>query len=217
MKQELSRHSKAFYTLSCCFAVLLSISNVIAGKIIMIGPFFAPAAVICYSLTFALTDTVAEIWGKEWTQYTVKLGFITTILSAVFIRLALLMPAAPIWGDQEAYKIVLGSNLRIVAASLVSYLISQYHDVWAFLFWKEKTGGRYLWLRNNLSTIVSQLLDTAIFITLAFFGTGVPIFSMITGQYLLKFIIALCDTPLVYAMVYLTKRYVSLPAPGNTN
>ncbi|HZK25681.1 MAG TPA: queuosine precursor transporter [Oscillospiraceae bacterium] len=207
MTSTLSRQAKVFLLLSCCFTVLLVVSNIIAGKIIIVGTLMAPAAVICYSLTFAITDTLAEIWGKERTQFVVNLGFLTVILSAVFIRLALVLPSAPLWHGQEVFAAVLGSNLRMVAASLTAYVISQYHDVWAFTFWKEKTNGRHLWLRNNLSTTVSQLLDTVVFITLAFYGTGVSLWSMIAGQYLVKVIIAFCDTPLVYALVYLIKKY----------
>ncbi|MCR3922471.1 MAG: queuosine precursor transporter [Firmicutes bacterium] len=207
MESTLTRQEKAFLLLSCCFAVLLVVSNIIAGKIIVVGGFFAPAAVVCYSLTFATTDTIAEVWGKERTRFVVKVGFMAVLLSALFIRLALILPAAPFWDGHEAFATVLGSNMRIVMASLIAYLISQYHDIWAFLFWKEKTGGRHLWVRNNLSTIVSQLLDTVIFISLAFYGTGIPLIPMIIGQYLIKSAIALCDTPIVYAMVFLTKKY----------
>ena len=137
----------------------------------------------------------------------VNLGFIVVVLSALFFRLAIILPAAPFWEGQGAFVTVLGSNLRLVAASLAAYLISQYHDIWAFLFWKEKTAGRHLWIRNNMSTGVSQLLDTVIFITLAFAGTGTPLLSLIFGQYVIKLVIALCDTPLVYAMVFMTKKY----------
>jgi len=83
---------------------------------------------------------------------------------------------------------------------MTAYLISQHHDVWAFHFWKDKTGGKYLWLRNNASTMVSQLLDTSIFIVLAFYG-NVPILTMIGSQYLIKVLIAAFDTPFCYIFV----------------
>ena len=212
MEQTLSKQEKAFLLLSCSFVVLLVVSNVIAGKIITIGGLFAPAAVICYSLTFAATDTLAEIFGKERTRFVVNVGFFVTILSALFIRLAILMPGAPFGLEQEVFEAVLGGNLRIVIASLIAYLISQHHDIWAFTFWKEKTKGRHLWIRNNLSTGVSQMLDTTIFITLAFSGTGAPVLSMITGQYLIKLLIGVCDTPIVYLMVHAVKQYAGLEA-----
>lgn len=210
MEQKISKQEKAFLLLSCIFVVLLVVSNVIAGKIIIIGGLFAPAAVICYSLTFAATDTLTELFGKERTRFVVNVGFFVTILSALFIRLAILMPSAPFGLEQDVFKAVLGGNLRIVIASLIAYLISQHHDIWAFTFWKEKTKGRHLWIRNNLSTGVSQMLDTTIFITLAFYGTGAPVLSMITGQYVIKLLIGMCDTPIVYLMVYAVKQYTGL-------
>jgi uncharacterized integral membrane protein (TIGR00697 family) len=212
MENNLGPRDKVFILLTACFAVLLVVSNVIAGKIMLVGGVVAPAAVLCYSLTFAVTDTIAEIWGKERTVFIVNVGFIVTVLSALFIRLAIAVPAAPFWEQQEAFSQILGSNLRIVLASVTAYLVSQHHDIWAFMFWKQKTGGRHLWLRNNLSTGVSQLLDTSIFIVLAFYGTGIPLLPMITGQYLLKLLIALLDTPLVYGLVYLIKRKTAVIA-----
>jgi hypothetical protein len=89
---------------------------------------------------------------------------------------------------------------RIAIASLIAYLISQYHDIWAFHFWKEKTGGRHLWLRNNLSTLISQLLDSLIFTLMAFAGTlpFTELIQIIITTYLLKLVVALIDTPFIY-------------------
>lgn len=213
MGKSLSREESIYILLGCTFVGLLVISNVIANKIITIGGLVGPAAVICYSLTFVITDTITEIWGKERTKYFIKVGFVVSIITAIFIRLAIIMPAAHFWPNQEEFNLILGTNLRIVFASLVAYLISQYHDIWAFLFWKKITGERYLWLRNNLSTGASQLLDTLIFITLAFFGTGAPLLEMIIGQYVIKLAIAVLDTPLIYLMVNLVKKHINMETP----
>lgn len=213
MRDHLTKQEKIFFLLGCSFAVLLVISNVIASKIMSVGGFFAPAAVLCYSLTFAATDTMAELWGKERTKFVVNVGFFVAVLSALFIRLAITVAPAPFWENQSAFELILGSNFRIVLASLTAYLVSQHHDIWAFTFWKNRTGGRHLWLRNNLSTGVSQLLDTLLFISLAFYGTGAPVISMIAGQYVIKLVIAVADTPLVYALVYMIRAYFDI-APG---
>ncbi len=210
MDNKLSKEESIYILLGCTFVGLLVVSNIIASKIIMVAGLVGPAAVICYSLTFVITDTITELWGKERTKFVVKVGFLVSIISAIFIRIAIVMPSAPFWVDQEAYDLILGANLRIVFASLVAYLISQYHDIWAFLFWKRLTGGKFLWLRNNLSTGASQLIDTSLFITLAFWGTGVPLMPMIIGQFLLKIIIAVLDTPLVYLLINVIKRNTRL-------
>lgn len=189
------------------YAGLTIVANIIAVKLIMIGNFVVPAAVLVYSSTYLLTDIVDEVYGRKLGHRTVLIGFVANILGVLAIWLSIKwLPAPFIPAEfQEAYAKVLGQAPRIVFASTISYLISQNHDVWAFHFWKEKTGGKYLWLRNNLSTMVSQLLDTVIFITLAFYGT-VPmavLLSMIKGQYIAKVIIAALDTPFCYLGVKL--------------
>lgn len=184
------------------YAGLTIVANIIAVKLITIGNFIVPAAVLVYSSTYLLTDIIDEVYGRRLGHKTVLIGFVANVLGVLAIWLSIKWAPAPFIpaGFQEAYAKVLGQAPRIVFASTISYLISQNHDVWAFHFWKKKTGGKYLWLRNNLSTMVSQLLDTVIFITLAFYGT-VPLtvlFAMIKGQYLAKVIIAILDTPFCY-------------------
>ncbi len=100
---------------------------------------------------------------------------------------------------------VLEQAPRIAIASLIAYLVSQHHDVWAFHFWKKKTGGKFLWLRNNVSTISSQLLDSALFITIAFYGI-MPIWPLILGQRAVKIIIAAIDTPFLYASIWMMDK-----------
>lgn len=210
MDGKMSRNDKIFILLTSIFISLLIISNIIAGKIIKINNLIGPAAVLCYALTFVITDTIGELWGKERTKYVVTLGFFSSVIAAIMIKLALLLPAAPFWENQNEFELILGNNIRIVLASMVAYLVSQYHDIWAFHFWKDITKGKHLWIRNNLSTCISQLIDTAIFITIAFYGTNTPLLNLILGQYALKLIIAICDTPLVYFLVKIIKKYDTL-------
>ena len=99
----------------------------------------------------------------------------------------------------------------MMVASLIAFLISQTHDVWAFNLWKEKTGGKYLWLRNNASTIVSQFLDTTVFMFIAFYQFTpkftVPfIFSLIIPYWLFKVLFAIIDTPFIYLGVWWLKK-----------
>ncbi|MEW6662517.1 MAG: queuosine precursor transporter [Bacillota bacterium] len=198
---------QALLLLACLFAGLLVIANVLAVKPVPIGStIVVPAAVIAYALTFPITDAVTEIWGRERANALIWSGFVASLLAAALVRLALVMPWAPFWPMQEAFQAILGANLRIVAASMAAYLVSQLHDVWAFSFWRQRTGGKYLWLRNNLSTMVSQMLDTVIFITLAFYGIWPQLLPAILGQYLIKVVIAVIDTPLVYLLVGWLKR-----------
>jgi hypothetical protein len=109
----------------------------------------------------------------------------------------------------KSFENVLGLAPRVVFASIIAFAVSQTHDVYAFHFLKEKTEGRFLWLRNNASTMVSQLIDTVVFILIAFYGVFPPqaIASMILGQYILKLTIAIVDTPFMYLAVYTWKSF----------
>lgn len=203
-----SREQRVFLILVTVFVSLLVISNVIAMKTISIAGLVGPAAVICYSLTFVITDTISEIWGRRTTQFLVFLGLGASIVAALFVQFAIHAKGAPFWKLQNEYELILGSSLRIVIASLLAYFVSQTHDVWSFHFWKRVTNGKHLWLRNNISSMVSQLLDTIIFIVVGFYGTGAPLMTMIIGQYLIKVAIAAIDTPFVYLLVGVIRKKV---------
>lgn len=200
---------RAFILLVSIFVGTLVISSVLASKIISIFGLFVPAGVLAYCITFVVTDVISEIWGKERANRVVLCGFITLLVTFLLIRIALFWDAAPFWREQKAFSTVLGSTSRIIIASFIAYLVSQYHDVWAFHVWRKLTAGRHLWLRNTASTVVSQFIDTLIFITIAFYGT-MPVFALIKGQYFIKLLIALLDTPFVYLVVMLIRREYSM-------
>jgi uncharacterized integral membrane protein (TIGR00697 family) len=206
MKSNDSQRGLNYLTLlACIFAGSLVLAAVMASKIIKVGPIVVPAGVLAYCLTFLITDVISEIWGKEEAQTVVMGGFITLVLVFVLTSASIVWPPASFWPHQQAYQTILGSSARIMVASLTAYLFSQYHDVWAFHFWKRLTTDRFLWLRNNASTIVSQLLDSVVFITIAFYGS-LPVMQLIFGQWVVKVVIALLDTPFVYLLVYLVRR-----------
>ena len=102
-------------------------------------------------------------------------------------------------------------SFRIFIASIAAFLISQLHDIWAFNFWKQKTRGKHLWLRNNLSTIVSQLIDTTLFMFIAFYAVSPQFtiaytFSLVIPYWILKVVFALFDTPFVYLGVWWLRK-----------
>ncbi len=189
-----------FIYLAAIFIGLLIICNVIAGKITTIWIFTVPTAVLAYALTFLMTDAISEVYGKERAKQVVLAGFVASVVAVIMVYVAIIAPPAVFWEHQGEFESILGVMPRVVFASMVAYLISQLHDVYAFHFWRGKTKGKHLWLRNNASTMVSQLMDTIVFITIAFYGLF-PIGTLIFYQYLAKLLIALCDTPFVYMLV----------------
>jgi uncharacterized integral membrane protein (TIGR00697 family) len=197
----MEKTNKNLLILNGIFITSLLIANVVSAKIVTFGGLVIPAAIVAYPLTFLMTDVIGEIWGKEQANETVKLGFICQLISLILIGLAILLPVAPFADNQAEFKGIMAQSFRVVAASLVAYYCSQSWDVWVFHKIREKGTGNK-WLRNNLSTMTSQIIDTAIFITIAFIGTVPNIWVMIGSQYLIKCIYALLDTVPFY---YLTR------------
>lgn len=201
--------------LAVVFTTCLVIANIIAVKLVAVGSWTVPAGVIAYPLTFLLTDVITEIYGRQTATRVVWAAFGANLLMVLLIYGSRVLPPAAIWQGQPAYEAVLGFVPRLVLASMVAYLVSQHHDVYSFHFWRRKTGGRHLWLRNNASTMVSQALDTALFITIAFWGV-VPtaiLLNMLLTQYLIKLAIAAADTPFCYLLVALLRNRVALSLP----
>lgn len=195
----ISKNNSTLTTLNVIFVVSVVISNVVASKIIKLGWFVVPSAVFAYAISFLLTDIIDEIWGKEEARKAVWRGFWGQIMASILILTAQWLPVAPFMPEQQKHFVaILGQNWRFAIASLIAYLISQTTDVYLFSFWGKLTKGNHKWLRNNGSTMISQLIDTAIFITIAFAGNVPSLWHMILSQYIIKLLIALSDTPFFY-------------------
>jgi len=194
--------------LNALFVGLLILSNILGVKLFSVGDFVLPAAVVVYVVTYLVTDVIGEVYGKEIAKKTVKAGFLTQIVAMIFIMIAIALPAADgVFNKQAEFETILGGSFQVMLASLVSYLVSQNTDVWIFHKLKAKHGDNKLWLRNNLSTMTSQLLDTTVFITIAFYGLPLSaILGLIGTQYAFKLLVAVVDTPIAYVLVKLAKR-----------
>jgi len=155
---------------------------------------------ILYAGVFLATDILGELYGKKEAQKGVLLGFVTLVMATVYMQVALTFIPAPDDFAQPLLEGIFGLLPRLAAASMVAYLVSQMHDVWAYHFWKRKTNGQALWLRNNASTLVSQALDTVIFCLLAFWGQypAQVLMEIIITTFLFKGTVALLDTPFIY-------------------
>lgn len=191
--------SNKFMLLNALFVTSLVIANVVSNKVLQLGPLQVPGAALCYCITFLCTDIIGEVYGKAEANRTVKLGFVCQLMASLLILLTQYLPAAEYAQEaSHAYNVLLGTNWRFFLASMSAYLISQMWDVWLFHKLKEMTGTKHKWLRNNLSTMTSQFIDTIIFITIAFYGVVPNLGVMIVSQYVLKLILAACDTPVFY-------------------
>jgi len=187
-------------------AALVVMANIFANKIVVFGPFTVPAGVIVFSMTFFITDLLSEKWGKKYAHKAVWAGFFSSLVLLISVYIVVNWQAAPFATEMgEMFAKVLALTPRITLAGFAAYIVSQNHDIWAFHFWKKKTKGKHLWFRNNASTIVSQLIDSVIFIAIAFYGIF-PIIPLILGQWVVKIIIALMDTPFMYGAIWLMDK-----------
>ena len=178
---------------------------------------FLPGAALAYALTFFASDCYAELYGRRAAQVMVNVAFTMNFVLLALVWSTILAPAAgnsPV--DPAQFRAVLGASTNIVAGSLLAYLVSQNWDVIVFHRLREVTDGDFLWLRNVVSTGTSQAIDTVIFVGIAFYllptyagiGRVTPwsvVVGLMLGQYLLKLLIALVDTPFVYAVVGLVR------------
>jgi queuosine precursor transporter len=178
--------------------------NIQVLKQVSLFGFNATLGNILYAGIFLATDMLGEFYDKKEAQKGVIVGFLTTILMAGFMQIALLFTPNESDFIQPALKEIFGLVPSIVAASLLAYLCSQFHDVLVFDYLKKKTKGRHLWLRNNASTLLSQLIDSLVFTSIAVwlgaFG-DIPLsiaFEIFLTTYLIKSVVAIMDTPFLY-------------------
>jgi len=230
--KKVQNNESTYSLLVAIFAAILVLTNIIGVKIFTFAPDIFPnglfgnsitltTGIITYPLTFLITDIVSEIYGEKKATRMVFLGFIVSIISLFFIQLAVFLPGSNVWINsdlgyntvqemQNAYESVFTLPGILIVASMTAYLVAQVVDVKIFHFLKRITSGKHLWLRNNLSTSVSQLIDTIIVNSIfLYIGLGLSfniIFQIIVTTYVFKIIIALIDTPIVYLVVNLLKK-----------
>lgn len=156
---------------------------------------------ITYASSFLVTDILSENYGKKSARKAVFIGFFSLLATVIIMNIALQFKPNEFDFIQESLTNIFAILPRIALASLIAYGVSQLHDVWAYNFWKNIfPEDKFLWLRNNASTMVSQLIDSVLFTFIAFWGLlpqGEFVQILIT-TYVLKWIVAAIDTPFLY-------------------
>lgn len=185
------------------FVGLIIAANFLGNKITTFMGISFAVGIFIYPFTFLITDIIEEVRGIKKTRMFIITGLIVLLMVLIYTTIAIYLPPAARFDYNAEYAKVFGMSARIISASIIAFLIAQVHDVFAFNFWKKKTHGKHLWLRNNLSTMASQFIDTMIFMYLAFFHmtpkfTAVFVFSLAIPYWLLKVVVAAIDTPFCY-------------------
>jgi len=183
------------------FVTLVIAANVIASKTVAFdlgfATFFAPGGVLVFAATFLLTDIVNERFGRKETERMILLGLFAQAAFVAFVYLAVSAAPAPFFSGQAAFESVLGAVPRIALAGLAAFFVSEMLDAYLFAWFRDRTGGRYLWMRNAFSSLPAMLVDSAVFVTLAFYGV-MPVLPLIIGLTAVKWLVGIVDIPFMY-------------------
>ena len=214
----MSFKERLFLFLSGVFLTALILGNVIGTtKFVNVFGLTVPAGVLAYPFTFLATDLICELYGKKRAQTLVWTGFAMNFFMLGLMTLGHFFPdAGGVSGATSTFESVYQFMVGNVIASMIAYLVAQTVDVHMFHFWKKLTKGKHLWLRNNLSTTASQLVDTTAILTILYYANNLgsnvntlgDLLPLIYYSYLFKFFFALFDTPLFYLGVWALKPKV---------
>ena len=222
---------KIYVGLCSLFVVVLVLTNIVGVKLFILpwmtdgdgNAITLTTGIITYPLTFLITDTVSEIYGRKRADFMVWLGFALSMVMLAVVALSVGLPGSEVWINkdlgyqtvpemQRAFESVFTLPGTLVLGSMSAYLCAQLLDNRLFHFWKGVTKGKHLWLRNNGSTVLSQLVDTIVVNSIFLgWGMGVPwpvVWQIIWAIYICKIMLALVDTPLVYLAVGTIRRYL---------
>jgi queuosine precursor transporter len=223
MSLNLDRRYLLFLNLTAVFVTCLIVGDIIGGKLLELNigetSFVISAGMLPFPITFLLTDLINEFYGKKAARFVTVVGFGMALLTMLILFTAVQMPWAPFtrepsWGgfSEPTFNNIFAGSMRMLFASMSAYLIAQFTDIAVFHVIKKLTGDRFLWMRSTGSTAVSQLIDTVVIQSIAWFGV-LPvgkIISIVLTSYAVKLVIAIGLTPLIYAGHAMAERVFGL-------
>lgn len=229
MEENPRRREQVFLTLAAVFIAALIACNLIFRKffvwevpalgVLGLNPQMElSVGILAYPVTFLCTDVLSEFFGRRRVSQLVTAGFVASVFVVALVAVSAFVPAAD-WSvvDDATFELVFGIQMIAVAASMGAYLGAQYLDIRLFHYWKRRTAGRHLWLRNNASTFTSQLVDT-ILVTALLAALGAEEITLerlpglVANGVVFKWIVAILDTPLMYAAVWFLRDRLGLRA-----
>jgi uncharacterized integral membrane protein (TIGR00697 family) len=217
LTRSIHRGYRWFPFVMALFITTLIISNIIAVKVIDIAGLYLPAAVILFPIAYIFGDILTEVYGYARARQVIWTGFLCNLVAVIAIWIAGGLPPAPFWSAgifttpdaaEQAYQAILGFTPRLLLASFIAYLIGEFLNSYVMAKLKVKTSGRFLWVRTVASTIIGEGADSAVFITIAFFGIfqTSELSRAIASQWLFKVIYEALATPITYFIVNTLKR-----------
>jgi len=206
--------SPYFLVIVALYVTCLITANILAVKILHVGPWVADAGTLTFPVAYIVGDILTEVYGYATARRVIWLGFLCNLLAVSMIQLAGVMPADPSWDGGDAYSRIFGSTPRILVASACAYLVGEFVNSYVLARMKVLTKGRFLWTRTIGSTIVGEGLDSLIFVMIAFAGTmsGGILWQMIYTNWILKTAYETAFTPVTYLVVNKLKRIEGIDA-----
>ncbi|MFA7285422.1 MAG: queuosine precursor transporter [Candidatus Paceibacterota bacterium] len=204
----MDKNYKYLGIISVFFVSVLLISNVASTKIVDFGIFTFDAGTLLFPLSYIFGDILTEVYGYKKSKQVIWLGFFMALLMSLVFIIVGALPAASDWGNQEAYDKILGLTPRIVLASLVAYTLGSFSNAFVLAKMKIWSGGKKLWARTIGSTVVGELVDSSLFILIAFVGIlpSSLLLTLIISNYIFKTLIEVLFTPVTYKVVAFLKR-----------
>ncbi len=210
--QETANLDRKEMFLFALYITSMVLVNTIGSKIITLFGVRVSVGIFFMPVLFLVTDIVGEVKGHKDASLFVRMSIFMLAILFIMTGISVKLPPHPTWDLQSQYQQVFGMSMRMSLASLASFAVSQNIDIKIFTLFKKISGGKNLWLRNNISTMTSQFVDTVIFMFIAFYQftpkfTVAYVFSLIIPYWIFKVIFALIDTPLCYLGVkWLSKK-----------
>ena len=199
----MEKNYKYLGAISVFFVSILLISNIASTKIVDLKLFVFDGGTLLFPLSYIFGDILTEVYGYKKSRGVIWLGFFMALLMSVIFIIVVKLPAAEGWNNQDAYDKILGLTPRIVSASLIAYFFGEFSNSYVLAKMKILTKGRWLWTRTIGSTLVGELVDSTLFILIAFMG-ALPnslLFTLIVSNYIFKTAIEVIFTPVTYKVV----------------
>jgi len=198
----------SLFAFAIFYGGMVCVAGVLGNKQVALGPLAVEAGIFAFLMLVITSSAVAELHGREAANRLVLIGFVPLVFSILLTLFVLNLPAAhDMPADREsAFSLMMGATWRIWIAGIIAYGVSQFLNVTIFSWLKGREGARLLWLRSAIASVLSQIVDTVIFITVAFYGLF-PIASLLVGQMVAKVVLSIVLVPLlIYLFVAIGRR-----------
>ena len=207
---------RALFAFSIFYGGMVCIAGVLGNKQVALGPLAVEAGIFAFLLLVVTSSAIAELYGRHVANRLVQVGFVPLIVSLLLTLTVLAVPASPAMEPDRlsAFDLMMRGTPRIWMGGIVAYGTSQTLNVTIFAWLKGREGGRFLWLRAAIASVLSQIVDTLLFVTIAFYGVF-PIGELLLGQMLAKVLLSvILVPPLIYAFVALGRKLDGTATPA---